>query len=93
MLHSAPATIEQIRGKAADRLRARMDNLRAVLLPENVRRLGQAAVAATPQCLPAKAFLDLLDGRTTWKGREDLERHVNRLLELHRSLLQVNGSN
>jgi hypothetical protein len=77
MLHSAAATIEQIREKAGERLRANMDNWRAALLADNGRQLGRAAAVATPECLPAKAFLDLLDGRTTWKGREDLERHVN----------------
>jgi hypothetical protein len=78
MLHSTPATIEKIRAKAGERLRANADRWRASILTENGRRLGLAAAAAgTEQCLPAKAFLELLDGRTTWRGREELERHVN----------------
>jgi len=47
------------------------------MLPENGRALGRAAAAAAgPGCLPPKTFLDLLDGRTTWHGREQLEQHV-----------------
>jgi hypothetical protein len=76
MLHSAPATIEKIREQAGERLRAKVDNWRAPLLADNGRQLGRAAVIATPECLPPKTFLDLIDGRTTWRGREDMERHV-----------------
>jgi hypothetical protein len=28
------------------------------------------------ECPAAKVFLDVLDGRTPWHGREELERHV-----------------
>src|ERR1017187_7055242 len=27
-------------------------------------------------CLPTKAFLDVVDGRTTWRGRETMDRHL-----------------
>jgi len=37
-----------------------------------------AAAAAGGECLAPKAFLDMLDGRTTWRGREELEHHVTR---------------
>ncbi len=78
MLRSAPATIEKIRDKAGERLRAETNHWSAALLPDNGRQLSLAAEASGTQgCLPAKAFLDMLDGRTTWKGREDLERHAH----------------
>ena len=35
-----------------------------------------AAAIHTKDCLPAKDFLDVLDGRTTWRGRETLEQHL-----------------
>jgi hypothetical protein len=76
LLHTAPPTLEKIREKAAERIRAKADGWRTTLLAENGRQLGRQAAAGTGECLPAKAFLDLLDGRTTWRGREDLERHA-----------------
>jgi hypothetical protein len=76
LLRTGAAAVDKMRESAAERIRAKVDHWRATLLPENGRHLGLAAAAATAQCLPPKAFLDLLDGRTTWSGREDLERHV-----------------
>ena len=78
LLRMDPRTVEKIRDKAADRIRAAMDSWRRSLMAENGRRLGRAAASArTADCLPAKAFLDVLDGRTTWRGREEMERHVS----------------
>ena len=49
------------------------------MLAESGPALGRAAAAAAgDECLPPKPFLDLLDGRTTWQGRDELERHVTR---------------
>jgi hypothetical protein len=76
LLRTGADAVEKLRENAAARMRAKLDRWRLTLLSENGRPLGRAAAAATPQCLPPKAFLDLLDGRTTWPGREDLERHV-----------------
>ena len=76
LLRTGAAAIEKMRENAGARIRAQLDHWRLTLLSENGRQLGRAAATATPQCLPPKAFLDLLDGRTTWRGREDLERHV-----------------
>lgn len=77
MLRGGAAAIEKMRENAAARIRATLDNWRLTLLSENGRQLGCAAAAAgTPNCLASRSFLDLLDGRTTWNGREDLERHV-----------------
>jgi len=76
LLRTGRAAIEKMRENAGSRMRAKLDHWRVTLLSENGRQLGRLAVAGTPQCLPPKDFLDLLDGRTTWRGREDLERHV-----------------
>lgn len=77
LLRMDPRTVDKIRDKAAERLRGSMDTWRRSLLADNGLALGRAAAEArTPQCLPVKAFLDVLDGRTTWRGREELERHV-----------------
>ena len=55
-----------------------MDSWRRSLLEDNGVALGRAAAAAgTRDCLSVKTFLDILDGRMTWRGREELERHVN----------------
>jgi hypothetical protein len=77
MLRMAPKTVEKIRERAAELLRGKVDAWRRTLLAENGRALGRAAAAgATGECPPAKVFLDVLDGRTTWRGRETLEQHV-----------------
>src|SRR5215469_9090117 len=77
LLRTAPTTIEKIREKAAERIRAKADGWRVSVLAENGRQLGREASAGTPECLSQKAFLDVIDGRANWRGREDLERHVS----------------
>jgi hypothetical protein len=77
MLRMSPETAEKICGRAAELVRGSVDNWRSSLLPDNGPLLGQAAVTrSTKECLPAKAFFDVIDGRTTWRGREEMERHV-----------------
>jgi hypothetical protein len=77
MLRMAPSTVAKIRERAAELLRGKSDTWRRSVLQENGKRLGQlAAAAGGPECLPPKAFLDVLDGRTTWFDREQMERHV-----------------
>jgi hypothetical protein len=77
MLRMAPATVAKIRDRAADLLRGHMNAWRRTVLAENGVALGRAAAAARgSECPGAKTFLDVLDGRTTWGGREEMERHV-----------------
>jgi hypothetical protein len=79
LLRMAPSTAEKIRGKAANLLRGQVDSWSRTMLEENGRTLGRAAAAATgEECLLPKTFLDMVDGRTTWQGRDQLERHVTR---------------
>lgn len=77
MLRMAPTTVEKVRERAAELVRGKVDSWRRTLLAENGRALGRAAAAgAGAECPPAKVFLDVLDGRATWRGRESLEPHV-----------------
>lgn len=77
LLRMEPRTVEKIRDRAADLLRSTLDTWRRTLLADNGRHLGRLAAAArTTECPPAKNFLDVLDGRSTWQRREELERHV-----------------
>jgi hypothetical protein len=79
LLRMAPSTVERIRAKAADLIRGKADSWSSTLLAANGFALGRAAAAAAEaECLPPKPFLDLLDGRTTWRGRDEMERHVTR---------------
>jgi hypothetical protein len=79
MLRMAPATVEKIRAKAAESLRGKMDSWSRNILLESGAALGQAAAAVRMQeCLNSKTFLDVLDGRTTWSGRDALEQHAAR---------------
>ena len=76
-LRMAPPTVEKIRERAGELLRGKVDSWRRGLLAENGRALGmEAAEKTTKECLPPKVFLDVLDGRSTWGGREEMERHV-----------------
>jgi len=77
LLRMEPRTIEKIRDRAADLLRGMLDTWRRTLLADNGRQLGRlASTVRTAECPPAKAFLDMLDGRSTWQRREELERHL-----------------
>jgi len=77
LLRMESRTVEKIRDRAADLLRGTLDTWRRTLLPDNGRHLGRLAAAArTAECPAAKTFLDVLDGRSTWQRREELERHV-----------------
>jgi anti-sigma factor RsiW len=70
--------VQKIRDRAADLLRGKLDQWNRTLLADNGLALGREAAAASGKdCLPVKAFLDILDGRTTWRERETMERHVN----------------
>ena len=77
MLRMSPQTAEKIRARGAELIRGGVDAWRSTLLVENGPLLGQAASAlSTKDCLAAKAFFDVIDGRATWRGREEMERHV-----------------
>lgn len=77
MLRMAPDTVEKIRQRGAELLRGSVDTWSRTLLAENGAALGRAATAAHSQeCLPSKTFLDVLDGRSTWRTREQNERHI-----------------
>jgi hypothetical protein len=77
LLRMRAETVARIRAKAAERIRGGLDGWSITILAENGLRLGGAAsAAATGDCLPAKVFLDIVDGRTAWQGRESMEGHV-----------------
>ncbi len=77
MLRMSARTAEKIRGRAAELVRGSVDNWRRSLLADNGPFLGQSSASqSTKDCLPAKAFFDVIDGRTTWRGREEMDRHV-----------------
>jgi hypothetical protein len=77
MLRMSPPTAEKIRTRAAELVRAAVDAWRSTLLADNGPLLGQSAAAlSTKDCLPPKTFFDVIDGRATWRGREEMERHV-----------------
>ena len=76
-LRMSAATVTKIRERAEELLRGKLDTWHRGMLAANGRALGlEAARAATKDCPPAKTFLDILDGRSTWRGREELELHV-----------------
>jgi hypothetical protein len=78
LMRIAPTTVEKIRARAAELIRGKVDNWNRGMLADNGLALGREAAAAHGKdCLPVKALLDILDGRTTWREREVMEQHVN----------------
>jgi len=77
MLRMSPQTADKICNRAGELVRGSVDAWSLTLLADNGPSLGrEAAAISTKDCLPAKAFLDVIDGRTNWRGREEMERHV-----------------
>jgi hypothetical protein len=77
MLRMSPQTAEKIRARGAELIRTGVDAWRRTLLADNGSLLGRAAAArSTQECLLAKTFFDVIDGRATWRGREEMERHA-----------------
>jgi hypothetical protein len=77
MLRMSPQTADKIRSRSAELIRGGVDAWSRTLLADNGPPLGrEAAGLSTKDCLPPKAFLDIIDGRTNWRGREEMERHV-----------------
>jgi hypothetical protein len=77
MLRMAPKTVQKIRERSGELIRGKVDAWSRSLLEDNGAQLGRsAATAGGNECLSPKTFLDILDGRMTWRGREQLERHV-----------------
>lgn len=77
MLRMAPLTVEKIRARAAELVRAAASSWNEAILAANGLALGRAAAgASTPECLSKKTFFDILDGRATWRGRDEMERHA-----------------
>ena len=77
MLRMSAETAEKIRDRAAELVRSAVDRWSRSLLPDNGPALRRASAGVkTSECLQAKAFFDVIDGRTTWYGREEMERHV-----------------
>jgi len=79
MMRISPQTVEKVRARASELIRGKVDAWRRTLLAENGIALGrEAAAAGANDCLPLKVFLDILDGRTTWRNREVTEEQANR---------------
>lgn len=77
MLRMSAETADKIRVRASESIRGKLDAWRSSILVDNGLILGQAAAGlATKDCPPAKVFCDVIDGRATWRGREEMERHV-----------------
>ena len=77
MLRVSAQTVEKVRGRASELIRGKVDAWRRSLLADNGPALGKEALAATtPDCLPPKAFLDVIEGRTVWRDRELMDAHL-----------------
>jgi hypothetical protein len=77
MLRMSPATVGKIRDRAAELLRGHLSSWSRTMLADGGVALGrEAAAARTKECPSGKVFLDVVDGRATWQGREEVERHV-----------------
>jgi hypothetical protein len=79
MLRVSADTVEKVRARAAEMIRGKVDSWRRTLLAENGAALGKEAQAArTADCLPEKAFLDVIEGRSVWRDREAMDQHLRK---------------
>ena len=79
MLRISAQTVEKVRERAAEAIRGKVDAWRRTLLADNGAALGREALAAHGEdCLPAKAFLDVIEGRSVWRDRELMDRHLTK---------------
>jgi hypothetical protein len=77
MLRMDAKTVGKVHDKAAELLRAGQDRWSRTMLADNGLALGRAVAATSaPECITAKALLDIIDGRSTWTKREEAERHI-----------------
>lgn len=77
MLRMDAQTVGKIRDRATELLRAGQDRWSRTMLADNGLALGRAVgTQAGPECVSAKALLDMIDGRSTWSKREEAERHI-----------------
>jgi len=77
MLRVSSETVEKVRHRASELIRGTVNAWRRTLLVDNGLALGREATAATgADCLPTKTFLDMVDGRTTWRGRDVVDQHL-----------------
>lgn len=77
MLRVSAQTVEKVRERASELIRGKVDAWRRTLLFENGAALGASALAsAGKDCLAAKAFLDVIEGRTVWRDREMMDQHL-----------------
>jgi hypothetical protein len=78
MMRISPQTVEKVRTRAAELIRGKVDAWRRTLLADNGISLGrEAALLGGKDCLEARAFLDVLDGRTTWRNKELMADQIN----------------
>lgn len=71
------SSAEAARQKADEALRGVLDRWKRGLVAENGLSLGRLATSTHGErCLPAKAYLDTLDGRITWALKRDYEFHM-----------------
>ena len=77
MLRMSSVTVDKVRARGAELLRGHLSSWSHTMLADAGVALGrEAAAAPTKDCLPSKVFLDVLDGRTTWRVREEMDSHV-----------------
>ncbi|MBL8179668.1 MAG: hypothetical protein JNK48_33625 [Bryobacterales bacterium] len=77
MMNLDVTSSESARARAEEALRGVLDQWKRGLIAENGLNLGRLATASHGErCLPAKAFLDTLDGRITWQRKKDYEFHL-----------------
>jgi len=78
ILRMEQKTAESVQERSGEAVRQQVDHWSSDILEANGAALGRAAATGkTDSCLPGRAFLDLLDGKMTWRRRQDMEFHLN----------------
>ena len=77
LMRVSEETVERLRRRTGELLRANLDRWSESLLCDNGRALGREAAAEAPdEPVQFRELTDLLDGRITWRARAELEQRL-----------------
>jgi hypothetical protein len=75
LMRASAETVENVRRRAGELLRAKLDHWTVTLLLDSGAALGEEVRRSLPaEPVATRDFLDLVDGRVTWQHRGEIER-------------------
>lgn len=77
LMRASVETVESVRRRAGELLRAALDEWTVTLLRDEGHAIGEEIRGTPPEePVPTRQYLDVVDGRVTWQGRTDVDRKL-----------------